>query len=139
MITLRSFHDINTHPQDIDTGVVRLPQNMAHIANRGDLVRLTTKDGKSIVRIVRYGTGSTRLGDDEIAIQYDDRVELGLRRVDACELTITKVSDWGGLYHFFKTHPAPLVRLEARLSWMMLLLGSVLGAVAGIPIGYFLP
>lgn len=139
MFTILSFKDIDTHPQDIDSGVIRLPQDLLPDAKRGDLVKITTENGKSIVRIVRRGMGSSKLEDNQVAMQYDDRVELGLRRTPEANLTITKISDWLGLYRFFKTHPAPLVRLEARLSWVMLFLGTALGALVGIPLGYLLP
>jgi hypothetical protein len=138
---LVSFFDLGTDAQDNDTGVVRIGRDALKFAKRGTMVRLTNKDtNQSIVRIIRRGVGPSHLAPNEIALQYDDRVALGLEgRADFARLDIVVLRPWQGIFTFFATHPSPLVRLEARLAWVMLILGTLLGALVGIPIGMWLP
>ena len=135
-----SFHEIGTHAQDLDEGVVRLGRDFALPVKRGQLVRIQSKKtGKAIVRVVRRGVGKSHLDVNQIAMQYDDKVLLGLSRDKKAELEFKVLGNYIGILRFFRTHPSPLIRLEAMLAWIMLVLGSLIGGILGFLIGFLLP
>jgi hypothetical protein len=132
--SILSFNAIGTEGQDMDRGIVRLPVDfMKDDLKRSDLVEISVPGKKrKIVRLVRRGAGENGLDNNQMALQYDDLVELGLRGKDHAQLRVRKISGWRAIVTFFQTHPSPLARMEAKLAYLTL----VLGVLIGIPVGY---
>lgn len=137
---VRSLESIGTESTDIDVGVVRVSGAfLSENTKRNALLRiaLVGEDGqrkKSIVRIVRASTGRRALLKNEIALQYDDRIELGIRTVGTTHpLEIEPVHDWLGLGLpiFLLGHPSPLVRREAVFAIILMILGGFIGFFIG--------
>lgn len=138
---VRSLEVIGTLSTDIDVGVVRV--SAAFLRNntrRNALLRISIvgKDSdanKSIIRIVRAATGSRTLRKNEIALQYDDRIELGIKKAGTTHmLEIEPVNDWLGLPSFLLGHPSPLVRREAVFAVALTLVGALIGFFVGLAI-----
>ena len=135
---VRSLETIGTVSTDIDVGVVRVSGAfLRKNTKRNALVRISLvgEDGrkkKTIIRIVRAATGSRALGKNEIALQYDDRIELGIRKAGTTHtLEIEPVHDWMGLPKFLLGHPSPLVRKETAFAIALMIVGLVIGFVVG--------
>lgn len=131
-----SFSAIGTEAQDMDRGIARLPVDfMKDDLKRSDLVEISTPGKKrKIVRLVRRGAGENPLEDNQMALQYDDLVELGLRGKEHSELRVRKIKGWRAIVTFFQTHPSPMARMEAKLAYLTL----ALGVLIGIPLGYII-
>ena len=121
-----------------DVGVIRVSGAfLRKNTKRNALLRITLvdEDGrrkKSIVRIVRAATGRPALRENEIALQYDDRIELGIRKAGTTHtLEFKPVHDWLGLPIFLLGHPSPLVRREVAFAIALMIVGVVIGFVAG--------
>lgn len=86
----------------------------------------------SIVRIVRAATRKPALRTNEIALQYDNRVELGIKKAGTIHtLEIEPINDWLGLPRFLLGHPSPLVRMDAVFAIALMIVGALVGFVAG--------
>ena len=138
---VRSLEAIGTLSTDIDVGVIRVSGAfLRKNTKRNALLRISLvgEDGrkrKSIVRIVRAATGSRPLLKNEIALQYDDRIELGIRKAGTTHtLEIEPVHDWLGLPKFLLGHPSPLVRRESAFAIALMIVGAVIGFFAGMMI-----
>ena len=137
---IRSLTGVRTFNTDNDVGVVRVSPDYLSKASlkRNALVRISSfdednKKSNSIVRIVRPTSGKGTLKGNAIALQYDDRLELGITKVgETHTLEIKQVNDWWGLPCFLLGHASPLVRREAVFSVALMILGVVIGLVAGI-------
>lgn len=139
VIKVRSLESIDTLKQDLDVGVVRVPAIFVRtLAKRNSLVRISAldEDGcrrKSIVRIVRAHTGMGALLKNEIALQYDDRLELGIPSAGASRLIEVSVCHpWIGLPEFLFRHPSPLVRKETIFSLSLMVIGALVGFLLGL-------
>ena len=138
---VRSFGAIGTLNTDIDVGVVRVSAAfLRKNTKRNALLRISLvgedgRKGKSIVRVVRAATGTHALRKNEVALQYDDRIELGIKKADTTHrLEIEPVHRWLGLPYFLLGHPSPLVRKEAVFAIALMIIGAVIGFVAGVMI-----
>ena len=136
---IRSLEAIGTSDTDIDVGVVRVSGAfLKRHSRRNALVRISLLDelGRkkvSIVRIVRAATGKPALRTNEIALQYDDRVELGIRKAGMIHtLEIEPVNDWTGIPRFLLGHPSPLVRKDAIFGIALMIVGALVGFVVGL-------
>jgi len=137
---VRSLVSIGTLDRDIDVGVIRVPGTfLRKFSKRNSLVRvsLTSEDGekKSIVRIVRAATGNHALLKNEVALQYDDRRELGIKKAGTMHtLEIKTVNEWLALPKFLLGHPSPLVRREAVFAVSLMVVGALVGFLAGLSV-----
>jgi hypothetical protein len=135
---VRSLESIGTLDQDLDVGVIRVSAVfLRKLGSRNSLVRVSiVRDGrkdKSLTRIVRAATGTRALRKDEIALQYDDRLALGIKKVGTLHaLSIKPVNEWLALPAFLLSHPSPLVKREAVFALTLSVLGAVIGLVVGI-------
>lgn len=136
---IHSLERIGTLSQDIDVGVVRVPGIfLKRYAKRNSLVRISMindagKKTKTIIRIVRAATGGKALRKNEIALQYDDRIELGIRKAGEMHtIEIESVSDWSGIWRFLLGHPSPLVRREVVFSIVLMIFGALVGFLIGL-------
>ena len=140
-LKVRSLESIGTLTQDLDVGVIRVSASLLQeLSSRNSLVRISIfEDGKAskpLVRIVRAATGKNALRENEIALQYDDRKLLGIKRANTLHrITITPVSDWVALPCFLLTHTSPLVRREAVFGLALMLVGVFLGFLLGLFVG----
>ncbi|MBE0532131.1 MAG: hypothetical protein IH626_14965 [Rhodospirillales bacterium] len=133
-----SLEAIGTLGMDGDVGVVRVSGYFLRThTRRNAMLRITPVDaagrkGKAIIRIVRAATGSKSLAKDEIALQYDDRIELGIKKAGTVqELEIRSVNEWTGLPMFLLRHTSPLVRREAAFAFALMGVGAFIGFLAG--------
>ena len=100
---VRSIESIGALDRDIDVGVIRVPGTfLRKIAKRNSLARVSLISAggqkKSITRIVRAATGSGALLKNEVALQYDDRRELGIKKAGTIHtLEIKAVHEWFAL------------------------------------------
>ena len=140
-LKVRSLEAIGTLSQDIDVGVIRVPGIfLKRHAKRNSLVRvsLIDEDGrrkKSIIRIVRAATGTKALLKNEIALQYDDRIELGIKQAGTIHtLEIEPVHDWFSVPKFLLGHPSPLVRRETAFAIALMIVGALVGFIIGLAI-----
>ncbi len=138
---VRSLEAIRTLIMDIDVGVVRVSGAfLTNNARRNSLIRISLlgEDGRktaSIVRIVRAATGRSGLRANEIALQYDDRIKLGVKKAGTIHtLQIKPVNDWFGLPPFLLGHSSPLVRKEAFFAIALMIIGALIGFVVGLAI-----
>jgi hypothetical protein len=119
--------------RDDGRGIVRLSGEWGRKLNvgRGELVRVTS-ERCSRVYMLRM---SASLDDDEIALGYDQRVELGIvgqgyEPERKRELEVRKAPwAWGTLRYLWQ-HIDPAIRFPFRISVALFALGVVLGAVA---------
>lgn len=135
---VRSLEGIGTLDQDIDVGVIRVSAVLLRkLGSRNSLVRVSiVRDGrkeKSLTRIVRAATGTKSLLKNEIALQYDDRLALGIKKAGTVHaVSIEPVNEWMALPTFLLSHPSPLVKREAAFALTPMVLGAVIGLVVGI-------
>ena len=133
-----SLEAIGTIEQDRDVGAIRVSGVILRkLGGRNSLVRVSLIDHgrtrKSLIRIVRAATGERKLLKDEIALQYDDRRELGIKKAGASHtLRIEPVNQWLRLPEFLLRHSSPLVRREAAFSISLMVVGAVIGFLLGI-------
>jgi hypothetical protein len=144
-VTVRSLESVGTWHSDIDMGVVRVAGALlAPSGGRNSLVRISMLDednspGPSIVGIVRAATGAggkrAALTNDQIALQYDDRVKLGIKKVGTKhKMRIEAVNRWRGIPHFLLGHSSPLVRIQSLFAIALMILGAIVGFLAGLAI-----
>lgn len=146
---VRSLESIGTLSLDIDVGVVRVSSSfLRKNSKRNSLVKITALDrlGKrkaSIVRIARAATGSKvrngkvlkkkALKHDEIALQYDDRLLLDIRKLGSTHtLTVEKISFVYGVPQFLFKHSSPLIRLQTYFAFALFAFGVIAGFMAGM-------
>jgi hypothetical protein len=132
---VRSLEAIGMVGTDFDAGVVRVSRAfLRKNAKPNALIRISTvdQDGRkksSIVRIVR----AAALHPNEIALQYDDRVELGIKKVGTIHmLQIEPVNQWLGLPVFLLGHPSPIVRMNTIFAIALMIVGALVGFIAGL-------
>jgi hypothetical protein len=87
---------------------------------------------KSLVRIVRAATGAKHLAGDEIALQYEDRLTLGVELGSKQDLLLRPANEWIALPKFFLGHPSPFERRTAVFSLALTIAGTVIGFLAGL-------
>lgn len=139
--TIKSLEGIETINQDMDVGVVRVSScRLQELGARNSLVRVSiiAENGskKSLIRIVRAKTGEKALKNYQIALQYDDRLALGIKNSDESrKLSIEPVREWLWLPSFLLWHTSPLVKKETRFALALLLLGFLLGFLVPSPLG----
>ncbi|MDE0006066.1 MAG: hypothetical protein OXQ29_25525 [Rhodospirillaceae bacterium] len=129
---VKSFEQIDTINQDFDVGVIRVAGcHLKDLGSRNALVRVsTTENGRtmSLIRIVRAKTGKSKLSENEIALQYDDRLALGIKKAgEVRTLSIQPIYQWLHLPRFLLSHTSPLVRKEAGFALVLLFTGFLLG------------
>jgi hypothetical protein len=153
---IRSFDYMETLRTDQDNGVIRISKRtfdmLAKAKNgtlRNSFLKITVfgaqGERKSLVRIVRASISpefmKTRpkadlrkpLLDDEIGLQYDDRVSLGV--INAGEIRSIELKQVNYLTNFLSfalTHTSPSIRVNAMLSILMLLLSVIAGALVSL-------
>lgn len=137
---VHSLESRGTLIQDGDVGVIRVPATMlSKVGGRNSLVKVSVvrdERSKSHIRIARALTGKHALRNDEVALQYDDRADLGIRDAGAvCTLVIKPVNEWLALPRFLLGHSSPLVRREAAFAMALMVLGAIVGAFGGYFIG----
>jgi hypothetical protein len=141
-LKVRSIVSIGRIATDYDIGVVRVfGAFLRSYAHRNALVRISVLDdqgqeSRSIVRIVRAATlGKGALKKDEIALQYDDRLELGVKKAGTIRrIRIRKINEWLGLPAFLIKHPSPLVRKETIFALAMMIIGALFGFLLGLAV-----
>ena len=138
---VRSLEAIGTLERDFDVGVVRVSAAfLRKYAKRNALVRISLirDDGRKsrpIVRVIRAATGKQALRANEIALQYDDRAELGIKRAGRIHrLQIELINPWLGLPQYLLGHPSPLIRKEIVFSVALWIIGVILGFILGLAI-----
>ncbi len=130
---VQSLEEIDTFNQDLDVGVIRVAgPRLQELGGLSALVRVSTirnrRRVKSLIRIVRAKTTKPTLAMDEIALQYDDRLELGIKSVgERHELSIKRVRQWPALPCFLLLHTSPLIKKEAAFAIALLFVGFLLG------------
>lgn len=135
---VRSLEAIDTIGQDADVGVIRVAgAHLEELGGRNALVRVcVVRNGRTVksrVRIVRAKTTKPALKEDEIALQYDDRLALGINRAGEMErLAIKKVWQWPALVCFLLFHTSPLVKKETSFAVALLILGVFAGFLLGL-------
>jgi hypothetical protein len=136
---VRSLESIGTRETDFDLGVVRVSGALLRkLGKRNILLRISRfekngKSRKSIVRLVRAATGQRGLLKHEIALQYDDRAELGIRKAGTeHDIELTPISKWIGLPCFLLGHPSPLVRSETIFAIAIAIGALVIGYLLGV-------
>jgi hypothetical protein len=136
---VKSLQGIDTDYLDLDKGVVRISQQiLSKFGNRNILIRLSNQSGGTITRIARAFHGED-YSDDQIAIQFEDRLELGLSlwrsaMPQTYELTLETVPYPLGLIAFNFKHTSPFVRLQTALSFWFAVIGVAVGFVLGLAI-----
>jgi hypothetical protein len=132
--TVKSLTSIKKIDQDSDIGVVRVSTSfITKHAKRNALLKITNMDcidskAKSIVRIARAYT----LKENEIALQYDDRLKLGINKAgDVHRLQINQVNILRGLLPFLWNHTSPLVHLQTALAVFLFIFGLAIGYLLG--------
>ena len=110
-------------------GVVRLSSAWGEklSAERGDLIRVWSKRSSRIYTLKM----SPHLEDDEIALGYEQRVQLRIERRSKLyerELKVDKAR-WGTLSYLWH-HIDPAIRFPFRISVGLFVLGVLLGALA---------
>lgn len=135
---VQSLEKIGTIAQDLDQGVIRVAGSLLReLGGRNTLVKISVIVGgraeKSIVRILRAATGQSGLTADRVALQYDDRLFLGVDRAgEPCELSIRRVNEWTALPIFLLRHSSPLVRREAAFALALMISGAAVGFFLGL-------
>jgi hypothetical protein len=135
---VRSLEGIGTPAQDMDIGVIRVPSAMLRkLGTRNSLVRVSLMENgrkkKSLIRIVRAATGARALLKNEVALQYDDRRELGIYRAGSTHtLVIEPVHEWLALPSFLLGHSSPLVRRETVFALALMVVGAIIGFIVGL-------
>lgn len=135
---VRSLEGIGTIAQDNDVGVIRVSGFLLRrLGSRNSLVRVAKLESgrrqKALIRIVRAATGTHALRKDEIALQYDDRRELGIRQAGSIHvLSIEPVCEWRALPSFLLSHTSPLVKREASFALALMVAGALIGFLTGI-------
>lgn len=136
-----SLERVGTIAQDLDVGVVRVSGALLReLGGRDSLVKITANpdgsDRPSMVRILRAATGTRALAKTEIALQYDDRRKLGIKRAGAtCDIELRPVGRWLSLPSFLLGHSSPLVRMEASYALSLMVVGGIIGLVVGAILG----
>ena len=139
---VRSLESIGTIDQDIDVGVIRVSAVLLRkLGSRNSLVRVSIikygREEKSLTRIVRAATGTRSLLKDEIALQYDDRLALGIKKAGTVHaVSIDPVKEWRALPAFLFSYPSPLVKREAAFALTLMVLGVAIGLVLGVASSY---
>jgi hypothetical protein len=116
--------------RDDGKGVVRLSTSWGRKlgAERGDLVRVSSKRCSRVYTLKM----AAQLEDNEIALGYEQRAQLGIARqpgpVNERELDVRKAR-WGTLPYLWH-HIDPAIRFPFRISAWLFTLGVGLGAIA---------
>lgn len=153
---VKSFQYTGTLESDRDVGAIRINgMRLSQLKNAGEpsarnvLVRVTKiqdgKRGPSIVRIARAATPSKTkvatdpdfrkaLNSDEIAMQYDDRIILGIKDAGSTYELIVERHPFPviGYWNYLWNHSSPLVRITFFMSLLSGALGALIGAILGI-------
>ena len=140
---VRSLEAIDTIGQDADVGVIRVAGvHLKELGGRNALVRVSVirdgKPAKSLVRIVRAKTTEPALKTGEIALQYDDRLALGINRAGQQQnVLIEQVRAWQFLsrLRFLLSHTSPLVKRQTGFAIAVL----IVGVIAALILGSILP
>lgn len=108
---IRSSESIDRIDFDLNVGVVRVSGGVLRNFSRNEFVRIInhTAEGKpKIIRIIRARTGQGALSDNEIALQYDDRVKLNIRNAgDHVDLTLHTIPLIVAIWPFCASHSSP--------------------------------
>lgn len=132
---IRSLTAIKVPKADYDSGIIRVPNKwISNYFPRGSLVKIKhqPESGGKAIKLTRIVRGSRRLKDDEIALQYDDRLELGLSRAGkTLKLEIKSVNIPLGVFPFLFKHTSPVTRYQTWLRLGLMLVSIFLGFVIG--------
>ena len=126
-VTIRGFSEIGTNSQDYGKGVIRArPEFATKIGVRGrhNLVRIQSSCGSCwITAVLRMNRD---LKSSDIALEYDQRRLLDVKKGESYELVFSKAGTIGW-WVFFWNHPS----IEFRMMSRMTIIVAVLSAVAG--------
>ena len=133
-ITITKARDFS-RPQDYDAfSIVRLRNaHLKGLGGRHTWVKLES-NGKRLYRRVR-GAGNTGIATDEMEIDYDSRIELGINSArdqngfHSCNVAVTQAG-WLGAVEAHWHHPNIEYRVPYRMAMLGLMLG-LLGALLG--------
>lgn len=130
---IRSSESIDRIDFDLNVGVVRVSGGVLRNFSRNEFVRIInhTAEGKpKIIRIIRARTGQGALSDNEIALQYDDRVKLNIRNAgDHVDLTLHTIPLIVAIWPFCASHSSPLIVAQFWLSVALALIGVLAGVL----------
>lgn len=134
---VKSLESVGKLATDYDVGIVRISGNqLSNNFERNSYVKIQMcgeGTNKKITRIVRALTGEGALKNDEIALQYDDRLALGVSNAgESVELKLTKIPAWRAIWSYCSNHPSPLIKAQFWLSVILALLGILVGAPLGL-------
>lgn len=130
---VKSLESVQRLATDYDVGIVRISGNqLSNHFKRNSFVRIQTcgkGDRKKITRIARALTGVDALKNDEIALQYDDRLALGIPNAgDRAELELISKPQWRAIWAYCSNHPSPVIKAQFWLSIALAVLGVLVGA-----------
>ena len=131
---------LGTLERDGVEGVVRIPiSDLKYQSRRNSFVSIIASDssGKELGRLVRIVRGippelTPNAPVGSIAIDYDDRVALGIGSLSADYIIEIKFRNaiYGALPYLWN-HRSPTTRAEARVSLVLFLLGILVGILPG--------
>jgi hypothetical protein len=130
---IQSLEYAETELVDIDKGIIRVSSTVHRaLGERNTLVRVSNVNGRSIVRLMRSCTRKKPFEDRQIALQYEDRRELGIPSAGSvCELKIERINFVLGVIAFNFLHTSHLVRLQAWLSLILPIAFGLIGWLLG--------
>lgn len=132
--SVKSLEGIGTDHIDLDKGVVRVSQKtLKELGERNSLVKITNSSGATIVRIVRAKTGRNALSDNQIALQYEDRLHIGVKDAGTeIELTIERINSFLGIIAFNWNHTSTLIRLQTAFTFWTSVVSLMFGFLLGL-------
>jgi hypothetical protein len=131
---VQSLEGIGTDHIDLDKGVIRVSKNtLRELGGRNSLVRITNSSGATMVRSVRAKTGQNALSDNQIALQYEDRLHIGVKDAGTeFELTIERINPVLGIIAFNWNHTSPLIRLQTAFAFWTSVVSLIVGFLLGL-------
>lgn len=113
----------------------RMKEGSGFLAKRGELLKIyNPANGKFVFRYV-HGSGELRIRYNEMGLDYDAQVELGVLKSDAVDLQVMKANPADREFYLMYQDRSVSSRQSRALGWY-LLLGSLLIGSATSAIGW---
>ena len=132
----------NTLAVDAENGAFRVSSWMLRqLEGRNQFIRISrvapNGDKASIVRIARAATRTPiALRKHQIALQYEDRRALGIRRTgEIHDIELKPIYAILGIPLLMISHPSPVIKFASILSVCLAFLGAFFGALIGVALG----
>lgn len=124
---------------DAESHVCRINNNRmklggGHIAKRGDLIKIFNPSNNKFVLRYAHGSGDMRLRFNDIGLDYDARVELGVLDQEEVEFEVMKANPADREFYLMYQDKSVTSRHSRALGWYMLL-GSLLFTAASALVG----